>query len=100
MLPLLPLSRFSHVQLFAIPWTIAHQAPPSMEFSWQDYWNRLPLPTPGDLPKPCIKPPSLVSPALAGRFFYHCTTWEALIMLSNWSNQGSATVLIATVILN
>ena len=40
----------SHVRLFATPWTVAHQAPPSMEFSRQEYWSRLPFPSPGDLP--------------------------------------------------
>ena len=39
----------SHVQLFATPWTIAYQAPPSMEFSRQEYWGRLPFPSPEDL---------------------------------------------------
>ena len=58
----------SHVQLFAFPWTEAHQAPLSMEFSRQEYWKRLPFPTPGDLPDPGIKPKSLASLALAGRF--------------------------------
>ena len=33
----------SHVRLFAIPWTVAYQAPPSMEFSRQEYWSGLPL---------------------------------------------------------
>ena len=37
------LSRFSRVQLFAIPWTVAYQAPPSMEFSRQEYWSALPF---------------------------------------------------------
>ena len=32
------------------PWTLAHQAPLSMEFSRQEYWNGLPFPSPGDLP--------------------------------------------------
>ena len=41
---------FSCVRLFAIPWTVAHQAPPSMGFSRQEYWSGLPLPSPGDLP--------------------------------------------------
>ena len=59
-------SRFSHVQLFATPWTVACQAPLSMGFSRQEYWSELPFPPPGDLPDPEIKP---VSPALAGRFF-------------------------------
>ena len=43
-------------QLFATPWTIAHQAPPSMEFSRQEYWSGLPFPSPGDLPDLGIKP--------------------------------------------
>ena len=41
-----------------IPWTIAHQAPLSMEFSKQEYWSGLPLPPPGDLPDPGIEPGS------------------------------------------
>ena len=56
----------SHVQLFGTLWTVAHQAPMSMEFSRQEYWSRLPFPTPGDLPNPGIQPASLGSPALAG----------------------------------
>ena len=51
----------SRVQLFATPWTVAHQAPPSMGFSRQEYWSGLPFPSPGDLPDPGIKP---MSPAL------------------------------------
>ena len=35
----------SHVQLFATPWTAAHQAPPSMGFSRQEYWSGLPMPS-------------------------------------------------------
>ena len=50
-------------------WTVAHQAPLSMEFSRQKYWSGLPFPTPGDLPDPRIEPLSPASPALAGRFF-------------------------------
>ena len=61
--------KLSHVQLFATPWTIAHQAPLSMGFPRQEYWSRLLFPTPGDLPNPGIEPQSLVSPVLAGRFF-------------------------------
>ena len=48
----------SHVQLFVIPLTLAYEAPPSMEFSRQEYWNGLPFPSPGDLPHPGIKPRS------------------------------------------
>ena len=39
-------------------WTVAHQAPPSMGFSRQEYWSGLPFPSPGDLPDPGIKPGS------------------------------------------
>ena len=56
----------SHVRLFVTPWTLAHQAPPSMEFSMQEYWNGLPFPSPEDLFDPGME---LTSPALAGRFF-------------------------------
>ena len=56
----------SHVhRLFSAEWTVAHQASPSIEFSWQKYWSGLPFPTLGDLPKPGIKPTSLVSLTLA-----------------------------------
>ena len=56
------------VWLFLTPWTVAHQAPLSMEYFKQGYWSRLPLPTPGDLPDPRIKRKSLASPALASWF--------------------------------
>ena len=49
--------------------TVACQAPLSMEFSRQEYWSGLPFLTPGDLPDPEIKPRSLPSVALVGRFF-------------------------------
>ena len=45
------------------------QAPLSMQFPRQDYWCRLPFPTPGDLPNPGIEPKSLAIPTLTGRFF-------------------------------
>ena len=48
----------SRVQLFPIPWTVTYQAPPSMEFSRQEYWSGLPFPSPGDLPNPGIEPRS------------------------------------------
>ena len=60
----------------ATPWTVARQAPLSMEFSRQEYCRGLPFPTPGDLPTPGIEPKSLVSPALAGGFFNTGTTWK------------------------
>ena len=72
---------FRIFQLFATPWTVAHQAPLSMEFSQQEYWSGLPFPSPGDLLDPGIKPASLTPLALAGRFFITTTTWEALILV-------------------
>ena len=59
------------------PMNGAHQASLSMGFSRQEYWSELPCPPPGDLPHPGIKPASLGSPALAGRFFTTSATWEA-----------------------
>ena len=60
-------------------WTVAHQAPLSMEVSRKEYWSGLPFPSPGDLPDPGIRPASLMSPALAGIFFTSSTTQEALV---------------------
>ena len=56
----------SHFQLFATPWPVAYQAPPSMGFSSQEYWSGLPFPSPGDLPEPRIEPgsPTLWTDAL------------------------------------
>ena len=47
----------------------AHQAPLSLRSPRQEYWSRVPFPTAGDLLHPEIEPASLVSPALAGRYF-------------------------------
>ena len=41
----------SRIWLFATPWTVTYQAPPSMESSRQEYWSGLPFPSPGDLPR-------------------------------------------------
>ena len=65
--------------LFAILWTAACQAPPSMGFSRQGSWWGLPCSPPGDLPDPGTESMSLTSPALAGDFFITSTTWEALL---------------------
>ena len=56
----------SRVRLFATPWTVAHQVPPSMGFSSKEYWSGLPFPSPGDLPDPGIEPgsPALQADAL------------------------------------
>ena len=59
----------SHVQLFVALWTVAYQAPLSIEFSRQEYWSGLLFPPPGDFHNPGIELMCPVSPALAGRFF-------------------------------
>jgi len=51
---------------FVTPWTVAHQAPLSMEFPRQEHWSGLPFPSPGDLSNLAMES---VSPALAGGFF-------------------------------
>ena len=69
------------VLLFVTSWTVASQTYLSIEFSRQEYWSGLPFPIPGNLPNPGIKPTSLASPVLAGRFFTNCTTWEIHILI-------------------
>ena len=58
---MLRVCELSPVLLFATLWTMAHQAPLSMEFYKQEYWRELPFPSPGDLANPGIEP---ASPAL------------------------------------
>ena len=53
----------------ATPWTVAHQAPMSMELLRQKYWSGLPFPSPGDLPDPGIELSSPASPSLTSGFF-------------------------------
>ena len=57
------------VTLFVTPWTVAYQAPLSMEFSRQEHWSGWPVPSQGDLSDPGIEPVSLVCPTMAGEFF-------------------------------
>ena len=86
-----PLSHFSRVQLC----DPMDGGPPGSSlhgFSRQEYWSGLPCPPP-DLPNPGIKPTSLTSPALAGRFFTTNATWEAphyisVIMFKEKKNTG------------
>ena len=56
------------------PWAVVYQAPLSMGFFRQEYWSGLSCPPPGDLPNPGMEAVSLVSPALAGGFFFSVTT--------------------------
>ena len=77
------LNRFSHVQLFAASWTVAHQAPQNPHGILQArILEWVAMPPPGDLSNSGIKPPSLMAPALAGGFFTTGTTW-GLYIISN-----------------
>ena len=67
-----------HVQLFVTLQTVAQQAPPSMEFSKQEYWSGFLCPPPGDLLDPGTKPVSLTSAALGRGFFTNSATWEGI----------------------
>ena len=66
---------FSHVQLLATLWTVACQAPLSMGFFKQEYWDGLPFPHLGDLPDPEIEPMSPVSAAFQADSFYLLRLW-------------------------
>ena len=56
----------SCARFFTTPWTVAYQAPQSMNFSRREYWSGLPFPSPGDLPDPGNEPrsPALQAEAL------------------------------------
>ena len=70
---------FSGIQFFAALCAVSCQASLSMGFSREEYWSAFPSPPPGHLLHPGIKPLSLISAALAGRFFTIQATWEALL---------------------
>ena len=82
----------SRVRLFATPWTIAYQAPPSMGFSRQEYWSELPFPSPEPLGKP-LNLSSLVinlvvrggirKESLVGVYVtFICDKWNLILILS------------------
>ena len=73
----LGLSVTQSYQTLCNPWTVASQAPLSMECSRQEYWSGLPSSKGSSQPRD--QTPSLRSPALAGRFFTTSATWEALM---------------------
>ena len=60
---------FSHVQLFAALWSVAHQDPQSMGFSRQESWSELLFPPPQDLSDPGMEHTTPVSPALQADSF-------------------------------
>ena len=75
------------VWLFVTPWTVAHQAPLSMEFSRQQYWSALSCPSPGDRPHPAIEPWSPALQADSLPFFW--ATREALPAVG-WGHKEGA----------
>ena len=83
----------SCVQVFATPWTVAHQATLSMGFSRQEYWSGLPFPSPGDLPKPGIEP---MSPTLQANSLpseppgIACTVLSTLVYVVVEISQGNS----------
>ena len=81
----------SHIWLFVTPWSVAYQAPLSMEFSRQEYSSGLPFLTRGILPNPGIEPVSPLPPALAGRFFTTVESsldWKKVKPVSSKGNQS------------
>ena len=86
---------FSHVQLFTTLWIVAVQALLSMGFSRQEYWRGLPFSSPGDFPNPGIKPRSLLSPTLAGRFFTTSAPSAQMLQGNPWSSSRPGGVVEA-----
>ena len=81
----------SCIQLFATPWTVARQAPLSMEFSRQEYWSGLPFPAPGDLSVAGIEP---TSPASSLSCLLH---WQEDSLILQHQGSPTATVSITNV---
>ena len=71
------LSPVSCVWLFVTLWTVARQAPLSMELSRREYWSGLPSASLGDRPDPGIAPTSPVSLRTPGGFFATSAPWQA-----------------------
>ena len=67
---------------------VAHQAPPSMGFSRQEYWSGLPFPSPGDLPDPGIKPgsPAFQADALTSTTREKSTEGHVLLFQQEYRN--------------
>ena len=71
---------------FVTPWTAAWQAPLTMGSPRQEYWSKLPFPSPGDLPDPGVEPRSPTSLLCCRQILYHCTTWETIQHSNNVSD--------------
>ena len=78
------LKSLSCVWLFATPWTVAHQAPPSIGVSRQEFWSWLPFLSPGDPPDPGIEPRSPALQADTLTFVLLCIYTNGDIALNSW----------------
>ena len=76
-------SSLNRVQLFATPWTRACQAPLTMEFSRQEYWSGLPVPSSGDLSNPGIEPSNSAGQADTCHLGNHSTEYSFLTISFN-----------------
>ena len=97
MLRVFVVSLLNHVWLFATPWTVACQAPLSIEFSRQEYWSGLPLPSPGDLPWPRDR--TRVS-CIGRHILYHWATREASVLHISTSLLKDNEIIILKLSLN
>ena len=77
------------------PWTLAHQAPLSIEFSRLEYWSGLPFPTPQHLPDPGIEPVSLCTSCDGRQFCYHCATWEDATDVDSWTIKSTTELMLS-----
>ena len=104
---------FSHVWLFVIPWTIAHQALLPMDFSRQEYWSALPFPSPEDVPYSRTEPespalwadslpsePPVTWHSLSAKLYQSCPTQQPYglqpaRLLCPWDSPGRNTGVVA-----
>ena len=85
------------IEEFAAPWTVAHQAPLSMEFSRQEYWTGLPFPSPGDLPDPGIEPrfSALQADSLPSEPPGKLPIWNKHFKIEEWHPKTSLPKIVA-----
>ena len=86
----------NHVQLFGTPWTVACQPSLALEIFRQEYWNRLPFHTPGDLSNPGIEPTSLGSPASPIQFSSVQLLSRAQLFATPWTAARQAFLSITS----
>ena len=89
-------SCFSHVRLFATPWTVAGQAPPSREFYSQEYWSGLPFPSPLSRKNTYKSITIIISCQETFNFkesnmFFFCVLFlkDSLFLISSWKTGAS-----------